>query len=79
MSVKSTLERLTEVIEDVLDVEDLTLTRTTTAEQVEGWDSLAHVRIVIAAEEEFGMHFTTHEVAALKSVGGVVDLIDSKL
>lgn len=44
-----------EVFQEVLDIDDLVLTRETTADQVDGWDSLAHVRIVIAIEQAFGI------------------------
>ncbi len=79
MSVNNTLERLTEVIRDILNIEDIEITATTTSDDVEGWDSLAHVRIVVATEAEFAIRFSTYEVAALTSVGSIVDLIDSKI
>jgi acyl carrier protein len=75
MSDEDVLNRLASLIADLLDLDDLKLTRATTANEVDGWDSLAHVRIVVAAEQAFGVRFTTGEIASLKTVGDLVDLI----
>jgi acyl carrier protein len=69
------LNRLSMLVADLLEVDGVTLTRPTTANDVPGWDSLAHVRIVVAAEQSFGLHFSTGEITALKTVGDLVDLI----
>lgn len=75
MSDEDVLNRLVSLIADLLDLDDLKLTRATTANEVDGWDSLAHVRIVVAAEQAFGVRFTTGEIASLKTVGDLVDRI----
>jgi acyl carrier protein len=69
---------LTEVLRDVLDQEDIVLARTTTAKDVEGWDSLAQIRIMLATETRFGLRFDTSEMAGLPNVGALVDLIVRK-
>jgi acyl carrier protein len=69
------LSRLSVLIGDLLEMDDLKLSMTTTAQDVAGWDSLAHVRIVLAAEQAFGVRFTTGEIASLKTVGDLVNLI----
>ncbi|MBX9608755.1 MAG: acyl carrier protein [Gammaproteobacteria bacterium] len=69
------IARLTEVFRETLDVEDLVVTRELTADEVEEWDSLAHVRLMIAVEREFGCRFPTTEVTKLSNVGDLVDLI----
>jgi acyl carrier protein len=69
------LEDLSALVGELLEVDDLKLTMATTAENVPGWDSLAHVRIVLAAEQTFGVRFTTAEIASLKKVGDLVKLI----
>lgn len=79
MVPENILTRLSMLISEVLDSEDLEITLNTSAEDVDGWDSLAHVRIIIAIEEEFGVRFTTHEVAVLKTVRDVVKLLENKL
>ena len=75
MNDEEILKRLAFLIRDLLELDDLSLTRMTTANDVEGWDSLAHVRIVVAAEQEFGVRFSTGEITSLKTVGDLVDLI----
>jgi len=70
------LNRLSVLVGDLLELDDLKLTMATTAENVPGWDSLAHVRIVLAAEQAFGLRFKTAEIAALKTVGDLVKLIE---
>ena len=73
------LSRITDVVRDQLDDDEITLTPATEANSVDGWDSLAHVRIMIAVEEEFGVRFQTSEITSLKNVGGLVALVRSKL
>jgi acyl carrier protein len=73
------LSRLNEVFQDVFDDDEISINRETTAEDVEGWDSLMHVTLLINIEKAFGVKFTSSEVARLKSVGDLIDLIDAKL
>ena len=73
------LSRLNEVFQDVFDDDDISITRETTASDVEGWDSLMHVTLLINIEKAFGVKFTSSEVARLKSVGDLLDLVDAKL
>ena len=72
----STLARIEEIVRDELDDEAISLTPQTKASDVEGWDSLAHVRIVIAVETAFGLRFDTSDIGALKSVGDLVALVE---
>jgi|SRR5450759_5777451 len=69
------LNRLSSLVADLLELDELKLTREKTANDVQGWDSLAHVRIVVAAEQAFGLQFTTGEISSLKTVGDLADLI----
>jgi acyl carrier protein len=73
------LAQLTDILRNVLDKDDITLTRATTANEIDGWDSLAQVRIVLAAEKKFGLRFNTSEMGPLPNVGALVDLIARKL
>lgn len=73
------LSVLNDVFRTVFDDETLDVDRDTTAKEVEGWDSLMHVKLVLAVEREFGVRFTSGDVASLKNVGELVDLVDSKL
>ncbi len=72
----NTLERLNEVFREVFDNEDLSLNSTTTAKDIEGWDSLMHVTLIVNVEKAFGVRFSSSEVASLKNVGELVQLID---
>ena len=75
----STLERLTQVFRDVFEEDDLVLTRATTARDIPAWDSVMHVTLMISAERAFKLRFRSGEVAGLKNVGELVDLIDRRL
>jgi acyl carrier protein len=75
----STMVRINEVFQDVFGDDELAVGRTTTAEDVEGWDSLMHVTLVVNMEKAFGVRFTSSEVASLKNVGELADLIDHRL
>ena len=72
------LERVRQVVADQLDEDDLALSMNTIASTVDGWDSLAHVRIMIAIEEEFGVRFDMSEITSLANVGDLVRLIEAK-
>lgn len=78
MSKESILGELREIMIDVFDVDDLEVTRGTTAEDVEEWDSLSHVRLVVAVERKFGFKFKNSEIEGLKTVGDLADVIAAK-
>lgn len=69
---------LTVILEDVMDVEDVVLTDDTTADDVEEWDSLSHVRLIVAIEKKYGIKFTNAEIASLTRVKDIIDMIDAK-
>ena len=69
------LSKIAVIVADVVDLETVELTPGTIADDIEGWDSLAHVRIVVAVEEEFHCKFMTKEITALKCVGDFVALV----
>jgi len=71
--------RLTDIFRDVLDHASLVLTRETTAADVEDWDSLAQISLLVAIEKEFGVHFTLAETKQLANVGDMLDLVANKL
>lgn len=73
------MQRLGEVFCDVFDDEDLTITRQSTAADVYGWDSLMHVRLVLAVESAFSIRFKTSEVASFGNVGELVDAIERRV
>jgi acyl carrier protein len=70
--------RLTSIFRDVFDDDSLTLHDDMTADNVKGWDSLAHVDLIVAIEKEFKIRFTTGEISGLKSVGELTALVSRK-
>ncbi len=72
------LAKINEIVCDQLDEDDIVLTPQTAASDVDGWDSLAHIRIVVAIEEEFGIQFQTTEITALKNVGDLIALVQER-
>jgi acyl carrier protein len=76
--MNSTLAKLEGLFQEIFDDDDLTITRQSTAKDVDGWDSLMHVTLVVQVEKAFGVKFTSSEVAGLKNVGDLVDLVDRK-
>ena len=73
------LAKVQEVFQDELEVEDLVLTDETTADDVEEWDSLSHVQLVVALEKAFGIKFTSREILSWDNVGDLVDCISKKV
>jgi len=78
MSEIEIYEKLTPVFRDVFDDEDLTPTAEMTADDVEEWDSLSHIRLILSIEKTFGIRISTVEVGGLKQVSDLVRVIASK-
>jgi len=74
-----TKERLQEVFRDVFDDDEIVIDDTTTAEDIEDWDSLTHVQLVVSVESEFDIKFSMIETSSLHNVGEFIALIDKKL
>jgi acyl carrier protein len=62
-------QRVAAVFQEVFENENLVITDSSSAKNVENWDSLAQIKIIVGLEEEFGIKFTTDEVASLANVG----------
>jgi len=73
------LEELQVIFRASLDQPDLILTRESNASNVEDWDSLAHINLVLAIERFYKIKFALGELQELKDVGDMVDLIMAKL
>ena len=71
-------EKLTAIFRDVFDENDLSLKPETTADDVDGWDSLTHIRLVLAVSKAFGVKFSASEIGNLNNVGEFVALIEKK-
>ncbi len=72
------LKRLGNVFQEVFDDDDLVITPQTSARDVDAWDSLMHVELLLTVEKEFGVRFSSFEVATLKDVRELTTLIESK-
>ena len=68
-------ERLNEVFRDVFDDDDIMVDEWTTSEDIEDWDSLEHINLIEAAEQEFRMKFKMKEVSGMKNVGEMAEII----
>jgi acyl carrier protein len=79
MSHEYIYSRLIGIFRDVFDDESLVPNPAMTAKDVAEWDSLNHVRLMVAIEKAFSVHFTTAEVSGLPDVGHLVDVIAAKL
>ncbi len=73
------LSELEPVFREVFDDPSITLSRETTANDVEGWDSLTHVNLVMALELRFGIRFALGELQSLRNVGEMADVINRKV
>jgi acyl carrier protein len=71
-------ERLTGIFHDVFDDDTLKLTPQLTAKDVDGWDSMTHLRLVLSVERAFQVKFTTTEIGKLQNVGDLATLIQSR-
>lgn len=72
-------KRLNKVFREVFDEESINVTANTTSEDIEGWDSLEHINLIVAVEEEFGIKFNMKEVTTMKNVGEMAELINNKI
>lgn len=75
MSREDVYVRLTEVFREVFDEEAIVITDSTTADDIEDWDSFEHVNLIVAVEEEFQMKIPMSKVTGMKNVGEMVDII----
>ena len=78
MTEQEIFQELSAVFRDVFDDETITLRPETTAEDIAGWDSQAHVTLVVATEMRFGIRFRTSELETLHNVGDFVRLIQTR-
>ena len=72
-------EKLNEIFNDVLDCEGIKLEENTCADDIEEWDSLSHIQLIVAIEKELGIKFTSHEIMKWNNVGEMVDTILEKI
>lgn len=72
-------EELQEIFRDVFDDESIAITDGLNAEDIEDWDSLSQIRLIVAIEKCFKIKFAFNELNNLKNVGEMIDVIEKKL
>lgn len=72
-------EQLTKVFRSVFKDDSIEIKRDTTAADIDGWDSITHLDLITATEEEFGIEISGFDVMGLRNVGDLLDLISRKL
>lgn len=73
------LEKLNEVFHDVFDNNDIVVTEQTNANDIEEWDSLIHITLISAVEDEFDVSFDMKTVVSTKNVGDMIDAIEEQI
>lgn len=79
MTQEQIYERLNTVFQDVFDDDSITVQADTTADDIEDWDSLEHINLIAAVEQEFGFKFAMGQVVSMKNVGEMVAIIEEKV
>ena len=79
MTREEFFNRLTKVFQDVFDDEEICLTDNTVSSDIEDWDSLNHINLVVSVEKEFGIKFSMGETQKMKNVGEMVSIIQERI
>ena len=74
----TTFEQLNGIFRTVFDNDEINVRPETTANDIDGWDSLSHVNLILAVERGFGIRFSQTEVLTFKNVGDLVRSLESK-
>lgn len=73
MTTESVLTQVNEIFKDILENDQLNIQNKTTADDVEEWDSLSHIQLIVAIEKYYQIRFTTSEINNFKNVGEMCD------
>ena len=79
MDFETILKQVNDIFIDVLDNDKIKLNRDTTAKDVEEWDSLTHIQLIVAIEKKFKLRFNTPEINSWQNVGQMVDAIEKRV
>jgi acyl carrier protein len=78
MTQDEILPGLTEIFHDLFGDDDIVLTPELTADDVDGWDSIKHISLIVAVEDRFGFKMKTSEIDRLSNVGDLIRIIAEK-
>ncbi len=79
MEREAIFDRLNKVFRTIFDDENITVNEETTSDDIEDWDSLEHINLIVAIDQEFGIKFSMGEVTNMKNVGDMVNIIMERL
>ncbi len=79
MDKEEILEKVQDIFKDVLEDEDIELSYNTTSGDIEGWDSLNHIVLIVEIEEKFNFKFKLEEMRSFKNIGEMCDIILSDI
>ncbi|KAA6323556.1 Acyl carrier protein [termite gut metagenome] len=79
MKKEEILLQVQNIFRDILDNESIELTGETTANDVDEWDSLSHIQLIVAIEKQFKIKFTSREILSWKNVGEMIDSMAVKI
>lgn len=74
----SIIEKICEILKEFFDNDEITIDEKSSAKDVEGWDSLANVQIMLSIEDEFGVNFDLDDMVKFKCIGDIVECIERK-
>lgn len=72
------IKKVQEIFRDIFEDENLVIQDSTSADDIEDWDSLANVKLIVAIEQEFGIRIALGEIDEMKSVGELIGLIKKR-
>lgn len=78
MNKNDIVKRLTEVFRDVFDDDSIVINENTTSADIDDWDSIEHINLIGAVEDEFSMRFKMKEVSGMKNVGEMIAIISER-
>ena len=75
----SVFEKVEKIFHEVFDDENLKIKREFSSKDIEDWDSLAQINLIVAMEKEFNLKFNIAEISSLENIGDMIDLIERKI
>ncbi len=76
--MEETLTQLQTIFRDLFDEETLTITNETSANDIDDWDSITHIQLLVMIEKHFNTKFTSAEIHNFKTVGDIVNCLENK-